>query len=217
MIGMPSLPIGQDDRFRLKLANHRCQPQLVLPKGLHVRVRHAERLAPLHAEQLGRLRRFFRSQFRRPSRSHLTCGQVQDAGLVACLRHLQKRSAAGQLHVVRVRRNRQQVQFHSCSPWHANSNRANQRYGNATPAGMCYLSGARTCRIQRQRIRRNLSVAGSCLLPAPPNVSAAPSLCTLPKKAPTSSSTTVLLVPKLLKQSRKSKNSAVAPSLCKPI
>src|SRR4029077_17913852 len=67
---------------------------------------------------------FPQSRFRCSSSSHLARGQIQDAVFISFLGGIQQRAAAWQFDVVRVRCNRQQVQFHGPSKALKDSTRA---------------------------------------------------------------------------------------------
>src|SRR5712692_2987993 len=116
VVGMASFPIGEDDGFGAELADSQRKAELVLASGLNVRIGDAQRLAVAYAEQLCSLGGFPGAGFRSAARAHLTRRQIQDAGLVAALRHLEERAAAGQLDVVRVGGDSEQVQYHPRSP-----------------------------------------------------------------------------------------------------
>src|SRR5208283_794703 len=71
-----------------------------------------QRPPPRRLQHLRRARRFLCPCFRGSSRAHLPRRQIQNARPISALRHLQQRPPAGQLHIIRMRRNRQQIKFH---------------------------------------------------------------------------------------------------------
>src|SRR6266700_344700 len=112
MVGVTGFPIRKDDGFRAELTDHGGETQFVLAAWLNVRVRHSQSAAPLYREELGGFLGFLGASFWRATRSHLAGGKVEDSGFVSALRHLQQRASAGEFHVVRARRDRQQIKTH---------------------------------------------------------------------------------------------------------
>ena len=106
VIRMPRLPVRQYHRSRPPLPNHRRQPQLMLPRWLHIRIRYPQIPPPRNPQNFRRQRRLFRARLAISPRPHLTFCQIQNPGLVSLLGHLQQRSSTRQLHVIRMRRNR---------------------------------------------------------------------------------------------------------------
>ena len=54
---------------------------------------------------------FSNADGRRTARPHVTRGEINDAGPVARFRHAQHRAAAGLLHVIRMRGDREKIQW----------------------------------------------------------------------------------------------------------
>ena len=86
----------------------------------------------LDAQNFPRAGRFLHPSFGVAARPGLAAREVENAGAVAGLGHLEHRAAAGKLDVVRMRRDRQQIEFHSvsddCAPaWNATALRAETR------------------------------------------------------------------------------------------
>src|SRR5882724_4489949 len=106
---MAGLPVRKDHGLRPELADHRCEAKFVLTRGLDVRIGDAESATPFDGKELGGLGGFFGASFRGAASAHFTCGQVEDASLVAALRHFQERAAASEFDVVRMRGDGQYV------------------------------------------------------------------------------------------------------------
>src|SRR5260370_33942104 len=115
MVGMARFPVGQDDRFGAKLTNDGRQAKLVLAAGLNIGIGNAERAAPAYLEKLCGFSRFARADFQSSAGTHFARGQIENTGLLAALRHFQDRTAASDLTIVRLRRNRQEIEIHSAS------------------------------------------------------------------------------------------------------
>ena len=72
-------------------------------RRLELRVRQAQTLAPRSPELRGGFLGFLRTGVRIAARAALAAGQVDDREAVPAARHEQQQAAAGQLDVVRVR------------------------------------------------------------------------------------------------------------------
>ena len=110
VIGVASLPVGQDHHPRSLLANHLRDLQPIFPGVFHPAIGDVEGLPPANFENPCRSIRLPRALFGGAARSHLTLRKVEDAGAMATLGHLQQRAAAGLFHVVTVGSNRQDVE-----------------------------------------------------------------------------------------------------------
>ena len=107
---MPSLPVRQNHHARPRLADHARYFQPVLPGVFDAAVGNIERPPPARAENSRRVRRLARAIFGGAARAHFALRQIENAGALAALGHLQQRAAAGLLHVVAVRGNGQNVE-----------------------------------------------------------------------------------------------------------
>ena len=110
MVGVPSLPVGQDDDARPRLPNHARDLQTVLPSILDAAVGKIQRPSPIDSQNLCRIIRFAGTIFRRAARAHFTLREVENARALPALRGFQQRAAAGLLDVVAVRGDGQHVQ-----------------------------------------------------------------------------------------------------------
>ena len=116
MVGVAGFPIRKNDGFGPELSNDGGQTELVLAAGLNIRVGNAKRAAPAYAKYLGGFGGLFGAGFGSAAGTHFARGEVEDAGLVAGVRHFQERAAAGEFHVVGVGGNGEQIKFHARSP-----------------------------------------------------------------------------------------------------
>ncbi len=114
VVGMAALPVRKDDHLRPGLADRARDLQAVLPGVLHAAVRDVERAAPPDAQDARRLFRLARTVLGSAARAQLALGEVEDAGAMAALRHLEQGAAAGLLHVVTVSGDGEDVQVHTC-------------------------------------------------------------------------------------------------------
>ena len=107
---MPALPIRQNHDAGTRLADDARHFQPILPGVFDSTVWNIKRPAPPRAENSCRVRGLAGAIFSAAARAHFTLRQVENAGALPALRHLQQRSAAGLLHVVTVRCNRKNVE-----------------------------------------------------------------------------------------------------------
>ena len=103
MVGMPSFPVGKNHHSRPLLAKHTNHLQPVFPGVLDPAVGNVESFPPRDAENLSRVGRFLGTIFGGAARSHLALRQIEDAGAIAALRHLEQSAAAGLFNIVAVR------------------------------------------------------------------------------------------------------------------
>src|ERR1700682_95341 len=99
---MPALPVRQDHDARERLADYGRNLQPVLPCVLHATVRNAEGPTPTYTQDSGGIIRFTGAIVGSAARAHLAWGQVEHAGAVSKLSHLEQRATTGLLHVVAV-------------------------------------------------------------------------------------------------------------------
>src|SRR6266404_4027454 len=99
---MASFPVRQDYDPRASFSDCARDFQPVLPGVLYAAVGNVERSAPGAPQNLRCGFSLSRSVISRAARTHLTLGQVEDAGALAALRHLQQRAATGLLDVITV-------------------------------------------------------------------------------------------------------------------
>src|SRR5882762_11913511 len=99
---MASFPVRQDQDPRASFSDYVRDFQPVLPGVLYAAVGNVERSAPGDPENPICGFSLSRSVFSRAARTHLTLGQVEDAGALAALRYLQQRAAAGLFDVITV-------------------------------------------------------------------------------------------------------------------
>ncbi len=89
MIRVASLPVGQDDHARALLADDAGDLQAVLPGVFHAAVGNVERLPPGDAQDARGFGGFVGALFGSAARPHLALGEVENAGAVLELRHLE--------------------------------------------------------------------------------------------------------------------------------
>jgi hypothetical protein len=100
---MAALPVGKNQHSRTLLAEHADDLQAILPGIFDAAVGKIEGVAPGNFQDARRLRRFKGAVFGAAARAHFTLREVEDAGAVSALGHLEKSSAAGLFDVVTVR------------------------------------------------------------------------------------------------------------------
>ena len=132
MVRVAPFPVGKYHRLRLQLANHLGDSHLVVFAHFQPGVRQPQISPHADFQNLRRVRGFAQTCLRRSARAGLSLGQIENPGAVSLLRHFQHCSAAGQLHVIRMRRNRQQINFHGPSV------RAPILAGNEHSRAMCW-------------------------------------------------------------------------------
>src|SRR5262249_29261726 len=106
VIRMPPLPVRQNHHAWPLLAQHARDLQLVL----NAPVTNTERSTPRDPQDPRRLRRLPLAVFRGTARPHLAPREIENAGAVTELRHLQQRAAAGLFYIVAMRRDRQNIE-----------------------------------------------------------------------------------------------------------
>src|SRR6266581_2549574 len=82
----------------------------MLADRLNIGIRNTQSVAPAYPEKLRGLRRLPSADLRSAARPHLARSQVENAGLVAELSHLQQSAATSEFHVVRMGRNGQEIE-----------------------------------------------------------------------------------------------------------
>ena len=110
MVGMPSLPIRQDDDPWASVADHLGDFEPILPGVLNATVWNIERLSPLDAEDLRGIVRLALPIFRRAPGTHLTASEIEDAGALPSLSSFEQRAATGLFHIITVRGDRKNVE-----------------------------------------------------------------------------------------------------------
>src|ERR1700722_16641780 len=110
MIRMPPFPVGQYYDPGPSFANDRGYLQAVLVSIFDTPIGNIERSPPTCFQNLRRIGSFAGAVVGAAPRPHLTLGQVEDSRALAMLRPFQQRAATGLLHVVAVRRDRQDVE-----------------------------------------------------------------------------------------------------------
>jgi hypothetical protein len=100
---MATLPVREDQYPRTLFANYARDLQAILPCIFDAAVGNIERVAPGNFQDASRLRRFASAIFSRAARPHLTLRQVEDAGAVSALGHLEQSSGAGLFYIIAVR------------------------------------------------------------------------------------------------------------------
>src|SRR5712691_7152716 len=112
---MAPFPVRQYDGVRPQGANLPGDTHLVFLCDFQARIRQAEVLTVAHAEYARRRRSLAPADLGGAAAPHLALGQVEDAYLVSALDHADQRPAAGQLDIIGMRRNGEQIEFHRAS------------------------------------------------------------------------------------------------------
>src|SRR5437588_8021085 len=107
---MAALPIGKNHHSRLALAKYRGYLEPILPGVLDASVRNIEGAAPAYLENGGGGIGLASAISGAAARAHFALRQIEDAGAMASLRHLEQRAAAGLLHIVAVRGDGQNIE-----------------------------------------------------------------------------------------------------------
>ena len=115
VVGMAAFPVRQDDGARAQRADAAGQGQLVVHAQLEVRVGQAEIFAVRDAQDARGGGGFAAASFLGAARAHLAFGEIEDAGATAEAARFDQRAAAGELDVVRMRGDGQQVELHHAS------------------------------------------------------------------------------------------------------
>src|SRR5438552_2828632 len=87
----------------------------MLTRRLNIGVRNAERATVADLENFGGPGSFLDSRFGTAAGAHFAGSEVEDACFVALLRGFEQRAAAGQLDVVGMRGDGEDVEGHGCS------------------------------------------------------------------------------------------------------
>ena len=103
VVGVAGFPVGNDDGFWAKLANHGGETELVLARWLDIGIRNSQSAAPFDGEELGSFGGFFGASLRGATGTHFAGGEIKDAGFVATLRHFEECAATGEFDIVGVR------------------------------------------------------------------------------------------------------------------
>src|SRR5947209_6538699 len=110
MVRMPSLPVGQNHHARTLLPDNARNLHPVLVCVLHAAIRNIKSMAVRHLENAGSFGSFARTVCGSPACSHLSLGEIEDAGAAALLGHLKQRATTGLLHIIAVRSNSKKVE-----------------------------------------------------------------------------------------------------------
>src|SRR5713226_1040226 len=97
---MPRLPIGKDHSARLRLADYTCHLQPVLPSVFDSAIGDVECPAPSRLQDARCVSGLAGAVIGSAARSHFTLREIENAGAVSALRHLQQRAAAGLLYII---------------------------------------------------------------------------------------------------------------------
>ena len=113
VVRMAPLPVGQNHHARLQLADLHRHGHARAERVFQPRVRHVHVAAPVQPHVLAGRLRFCHALLGRAARAHVAGRQVEHAGAVSHLGHADQGAAAGLLHIVGMRRDRQNVQAHA--------------------------------------------------------------------------------------------------------
>ena len=103
MIRMASLPVRQNYYARPSLADDARHLEAIVPGIFHAAIGNIESSAPADTENPCRVGSLSGAIFGGTARAHFPLRQIEDAGPLPALRHLQERTAASLLDVVSVR------------------------------------------------------------------------------------------------------------------
>src|SRR5882724_5109086 len=112
MVGMASLPVGEDDGFGAEFADDGGEAELVLAGWLDVGIGDSKGATPLDREELGGSGGFLGADFGRTTCSHFAGSEIENSGLIAALGHFYQRAAAGEFDIVRVGGDSQEIEMH---------------------------------------------------------------------------------------------------------
>src|SRR5215813_5899141 len=115
MVGMTRFPIRNDDSARAELADGSGEAELVLARRLDVGIRNTQRASVLHFEDFCGGGSFLGTCFGRAACAHFSGSEVENAGLVAGLRHFEQCAAAGEFDVVGMSGDGEKVEVHGGS------------------------------------------------------------------------------------------------------
>src|SRR5262249_16425214 len=116
MIRMPVLGVGGEDQPRPLTADEGGQGELVLAADAPPSIAEAESLPKGSPQDFGGSLGFARANLRGPSRSHLAARQIDDAEGVAAILENDQRPSAGELDVVGVGPQGENVNRHALPP-----------------------------------------------------------------------------------------------------
>src|ERR1022692_1198817 len=102
MIGVTALPVRKNQNARALLAENIRDLEAILPRIFDATVRNIECFAPEHLQDTCCVGSFTGAVFHCAARSHFSAGQIEDAGFVSPLSHLEQGSAAGLFYVIAV-------------------------------------------------------------------------------------------------------------------
>ncbi len=111
VIGVAAFPVGQDDRVGLEFADRFGEGDFKFVGEREASVGKAEIAAHFHAENFSGVRGFFEARFRSAARAGLTPREIEDAGAIAGLRHFENGAAAGELDVIGMSGDGEQVEW----------------------------------------------------------------------------------------------------------
>jgi hypothetical protein len=100
---MATLPVGKNQHPRTLLAKHADDLQTILPGIFDAAVGNIERVTPGNFQDARRFRRFAGAVFGGAARPHFTLREIEDAGAVSALGHLEESAGAGLFYVIAVR------------------------------------------------------------------------------------------------------------------
>jgi hypothetical protein len=100
---MPSFPVGENQHPRTLFAEYADDLQTIVPGIFDAAVGDIEGVTPGNFQNACRFGGFTGPVFGGAARAHFTLREVEDAGAVSALGHLEQSSAAGLFDVVAVR------------------------------------------------------------------------------------------------------------------
>src|ERR1700674_1801250 len=100
---MAALPVGKNQHPRTLLSKDADYLQTILPVVFDAAVGNIERVTPGNFQDARRFRRFARAVFGGAACPHFTLREVEDAGAVSALGHLEESAGAGLFYVIAVR------------------------------------------------------------------------------------------------------------------
>ncbi len=110
MIGMPSLPIRKNHHARTHLADYACHFKPILPGIFDAAIGNIESAPPACAENPCCIGGLAGAILCRAACAQLALRQIENAGPLTALRHLQQRATAGLLYIVTVCGNGENVE-----------------------------------------------------------------------------------------------------------
>src|SRR5258706_13367694 len=114
---MPALPVREYHHLGTLLPDHARSLQAVLPRVLDAAIGNVKRIPPRNLQYAGSIGSFTSAVVRRSPGAHLALCEIEDAGAVSAVSHLEESAAASLLDIITMRGEGDDVEsgdFHGC-------------------------------------------------------------------------------------------------------